>query len=173
MTDQQQAKTPGTAIASLIMGIASLATCTGPLLGIPAVICGHIGLSRINNSGSPQGKGIAIAGLITGYIGIASIVFLAAIAVPSFVKARETSQRNVCINNMRQIDSAKEQAALVNRIDSGADITAEDISDYIKGGYDNMKCVKGGSYTINPVGQDPECSVHGPMSEALNRRPTR
>jgi hypothetical protein len=38
---------------------------------IPAVICGHMALKRIRESEFPvAGRGMAIAGLITGYLGI-------------------------------------------------------------------------------------------------------
>ena len=40
---------------------------------------------------------------------------LSAIAIPNFVKARATSQQNACINNLRQIDAAKQQWALGKR----------------------------------------------------------
>lgn len=41
----------------------------------------------------------------------AVIGLLAAIAIPAFVKAREEAQRRACVNNMRIVDAAKEQAA--------------------------------------------------------------
>ncbi len=50
--------------------------------------------------------------LVEIMIVVAIIGLLAAIAIPNFVKARETAQKNACINNMRQIDSAKHQWAL-------------------------------------------------------------
>lgn len=43
---------------------------------------------------------------------VAVIGLLAAIAVPNFARARENSQANSCIENMRQIDSAIQQWAL-------------------------------------------------------------
>jgi type II secretory pathway pseudopilin PulG len=43
---------------------------------------------------------------------VAIIGLLAAIAIPNFVKARSTSQKNACINNLRQIDGAKQQILL-------------------------------------------------------------
>ena len=46
---------------------------------------------------------------------VAIIGLLASIAIPNFVKARETSQMNACINNLRMIDSGKEQATLAER----------------------------------------------------------
>ena len=53
--------------------------------------------------------------LVEIMIVVAIIGLLAAIAIPNFVKARETAQKNACINNLRQIDGAKEQWALENK----------------------------------------------------------
>src|SRR5438477_12065760 len=52
--------------------------------------------------------------LVEIMIVVAIIGLLAAIAIPNFVRARTTSQRNACINNLRQIDGAKQQWALEN-----------------------------------------------------------
>lgn len=66
------APTDGLSIASLVCGILATMSCVyGGLLGVPAIICGHISMKKINTSPVPvQGKGMAIAGLITGYLGI-------------------------------------------------------------------------------------------------------
>lgn len=64
--------TNGLAIASMVCGIVGYCTCyfVG-ILGIPAVICGHLALTQIRNSPVPMGgRGMAIAGLILGYLGI-------------------------------------------------------------------------------------------------------
>lgn len=76
--------TDGLSIASLVCGVlAILASCMyiGFIFGIPGVICGHMSLKKIKKSPTPiQGKGMAIAGLVTGYIGtiisIAMVVFV-------------------------------------------------------------------------------------------------
>ncbi len=47
--------------------------------------------------------------LVEIMIVVAIIGLLAAIAIPSFMRARTRSQQNACINNLRQIDGAKEQ----------------------------------------------------------------
>ena len=59
--------TSGLATASLVLGITSFVVCG--LLGIPAVICGHMALNQIDNSALPMGgRGMAIAGLVCGYL---------------------------------------------------------------------------------------------------------
>ena len=59
-----------TAIISLVLAVLSFA-CLPILPVIPAIICGHLGWSKINKSGGVLGgKGIALAGLIIGYLAV-------------------------------------------------------------------------------------------------------
>ena len=162
---QPPAQRCGLALASLILGIAGIALCLGPLAGIPAVICGHIAQSRIGKSGgSLSGGGLAIAGLITGYISIAMIAFtglLAAIAIPNFVKARQVSQQNACLMNLRAMDGAKRNWALEKR-KSDQDVPKDDDlfgpDKYMR---QKPTCPANGVYTLNPVSEKPACSIHG------------
>jgi threonine/homoserine/homoserine lactone efflux protein len=62
------AKTNGLAIAALICGIGQV--LLGFLAGIPAIILGHMARRQIRQTGE-QGAGMAMAGLILGYIGVA------------------------------------------------------------------------------------------------------
>jgi hypothetical protein len=103
---------------------------------------------------------------VVAYIGL-----MAAIAIPSFMKARDTAQRNACINNMRQLDAAKEQAALEHSYREGDTIPEKEIDRFLKNGFGGLQCPGGGKYTIHSVGQEPECSIHGKLSEASTRRP--
>ncbi len=61
------------AIASLVCGCVGIVVCCS--FGIPsliAVIFGHLAKTEIKNSSGQQGgEGMAVAGLITGYIGLA------------------------------------------------------------------------------------------------------
>ena len=68
---------------------------------------------------------------------------------------------NACVNNLRQIDSAKEQWALENGKKKGDLVSENDIKPYIKlDSNGNLpKCSKGGAYTIGRLGEDPRCSV--------------
>ena len=98
--------------------------------------------------------------LVEIMIVVAIIGLLAAIAIPNFVKARGTAQKNACINNLRQIDGAKEQWALETRASEGtATAGSEDaINEYIKGETTPI-CPANGTYTYGAVGEDPDCDV--------------
>ena len=78
----------------------------------------------------------------------------------SFTAARTTAQQNACINNLRQIDAAKNQFALEKGKKNGDAITEADITPYIRGGV-LPKCPSGGTYTIGKVGENPTCSIPG------------
>jgi len=74
--------------------------------------------------------------------------------------ASAVTQLNTCINNLRQIDAAKQQWALENDKTADAIPPAQDLLPYLS----NMVfpiCPSGGTYTINAVGVPPTCSVPG------------
>jgi prepilin-type N-terminal cleavage/methylation domain-containing protein len=98
--------------------------------------------------------------LVEIMIVVAIIGLLAAIAIPNFVKARTTAQKNACINNLRQIDGAKEQWALENRKSEGAAITQSEVDTYIKG-QTTPTCPATGAYTYGNVGVKPQCNIGG------------
>ena len=97
--------------------------------------------------------------LVEIMIVVAIIGLLAAIAIPNFIKARTTSQKNACINNLRQIDGAVQQWALDNKKSASAAVAYTDIKDYLK---NSVICPSGGttfadSYTIVDVSTQPVC----------------
>ena len=58
------------AIVSVVLGVLSF-LCIPIVPVIPAIVCGHVAWSKISKSGGAlQGKGIAIVGLIVGYLAI-------------------------------------------------------------------------------------------------------
>jgi prepilin-type N-terminal cleavage/methylation domain-containing protein len=105
--------------------------------------------------------------LVEIMIVVAIIGLLAAIAIPNFVKARKTSQVNACLNNLRQIDGAKQEWAL-EKGKAGTDTpAASDISPYLgrgAGSVANVVCpvdpahAFASSYTINAVNTAPVCA---------------
>jgi hypothetical protein len=149
----------------LVLGILGL-VCFGLFTGIPAVICGHTAQSKIRRSaGALTGEGLALGGLITGYISIAlsvlMIPLMLAIAIPNFVKARETAQRNACINNLRSLDGATQQWALEYSKPDDAVPTFAELDRFFKGATSLFTCPAGGTYTLGPVSGKPTCSVPG------------
>ena len=100
--------------------------------------------------------------LVELMIVVSIIGLLAAIAIPNFVKARSISQRNACINNLKQIDGAKSSWAMEQKKATGDVVANTDIfgsTAYIK---DTPSCPGGGTYTIDVVGTKPSCSLGAP-----------
>ncbi|MGC3957955.1 MAG: prepilin-type N-terminal cleavage/methylation domain-containing protein [Verrucomicrobiota bacterium] len=102
--------------------------------------------------------------LVEIMIVVAIIGLLAAIAIPNFVRARQTSQTNACINNLRQIDGAKQQWALENNQPAGVTPTDANIAPFL--GRDTtattlagagVNCPIAGVYAINAVEVAPRC----------------
>jgi prepilin-type N-terminal cleavage/methylation domain-containing protein len=92
--------------------------------------------------------------IVVGIIGL-----LAAIAIPNFVRARTQSQKNACINNLRQIDGAVQQWAMENKMGASAAVSFGAIKDYLK---NSVICPAGGttfgnSYTLHGVTGKPTC----------------
>lgn len=111
---------------------------------------------------TPPPKGFTLVEIM---IVILIIAILLSIAIPSFNRARATSRTKACVNNLRQIQSAKEQWALDNRKPQGDtslswpnDLVGSD--KYIKG--TKPVCPStGANYIMNPIGTSPWCTNWG------------
>lgn len=95
--------------------------------------------------------------LIEIMIVVLIIAVLLAIAIPNFMKARDTSRTKACVANLRQMDTAKLQWAMDTKSAGTATPTDTDIyPTYIKVKPD---CPSGGTYTLNDVDTNPACSI--------------
>jgi len=65
-----------------------------------------------------------------------------------------------CINNLRQIDGAKQQWALENQKSGNALVTPQNLLPYLQAKA-MPTCPAGGAYTLNPVGLPPLCNIPG------------
>ena|SRR5689334_8307896 len=106
--------------------------------------------------------------LIEIMIVVSVIGLLAAIAIPNFIKARTTSNRTACINNLRQVSAAVQQWALETKKNPNSPVTADDVLPYMKS---SVICPSGGSsfgdsYTLTIVGEEPTCKL-APASHQL------
>ena len=110
--------------------------------------------------------------LVEIMIVVAIIGLLAAIAIPNFVRARAQSQKNACINNLRQIDGAVQQWALENKAGPADALPANSvILGYLKS---EVKCPAGGptatyatSYGCANVGSKPTCLLNAAAGHVL------
>jgi prepilin-type N-terminal cleavage/methylation domain-containing protein len=97
--------------------------------------------------------------LIEIMIVVSLIGLLAAIAVPNVIKARGTSQKNTCINNLRQVSSAIQQWALEAKQGPSSQVSPDDVLPYLK---HQVVCPAGGttfgdSYSLATVADPPVC----------------
>lgn len=108
--------------------------------------------------------------LVEIMIVVAIIGLLAAIAIPNFVKARTTAQQNACINNLRQLEGAKDQWAIENKASTGDPIPdATKVYEYLKGEAIPV-CPANGTYSLGNVGTNAECSKKS-LTEAPHQLP--
>jgi prepilin-type processing-associated H-X9-DG protein len=91
----------------MVLGILTYILCLGPFAAVPAVVLGHIALNKIQRSpGSLTGGGMAITGLVLGYINFAILflcLIIAPIMLPALARAREAARRSSCANNLKQM----------------------------------------------------------------------
>lgn len=127
-TPPASAETSGKAILSLICGLLFFI----PFLFIVAIVLGHLALSEIRKSaGRLKGEGIAIAGLVLGYVGIVGIpliLIVAAIAIPNLLRARMAANESSAIASVRTLEAAEVTYAAAHP-DQGYTCSLSDLAD--------------------------------------------
>lgn len=125
-------QTSGKAIASLVCGIINVF----PLF-IVAIILGHVSLSEIRKSGGRlKGEGLAIAGLVMGYLGIVAIpliLILAAIAIPNLLRAKMAANESSAVGSVRDLITAEVSYQTIHQ-DLGFTCNLTDLSGLIDSG---------------------------------------
>lgn len=100
-----EAPTSGKALASMILGICSFFFSI--LTGVPAIVLGHLAKTEIRKSGGQlQGDGMALAGLILGYLSAAFIpvvLIIAAIAIPNLLRSKMAANEASAVGSLRTI----------------------------------------------------------------------
>jgi hypothetical protein len=134
----------------------ALAFLAAPLTALATIVAAHRARWRIRKSnGALTGKAIAGSGLLTGYTTIL-LGLLFVVTVNANVRYRSY---NSCINNLRQLDGAKEQWALENKKTATDTPTMNDLigtDKYIKVA---PTCPANGAYTLGNMSTKPTCSV--------------
>jgi hypothetical protein len=100
-----------------------------------------------------MGKKLFILGAVIGCTVILSV------GVVWFIRARNTSSVNSCVNNLRLIDAAKQQLMLENP-SATKSLTWEALTPFI-GRAEGKKpvCPEDGTYTIGAFNELPSCSL--------------
>ena len=96
----------GKAIASLV---SALVFFLWPVSAIAAVVLGHLALSDIKRSaGRLTGQGLAVGGLVLGYLGISVIplLIILAIAIPNLVRSRMAANEASAAGSLRTYNAA-------------------------------------------------------------------
>jgi hypothetical protein len=106
----------GLAAGSLVLGLMSLLfSC---FTGIPAIVCGHMALSRQKRAGVSNSKSLAIIGLCLGYgltiLTIAGIAIFAALAAPALRSVGQHAKLTQSVIHAQQLISACEMYALTH-----------------------------------------------------------
>jgi prepilin-type N-terminal cleavage/methylation domain-containing protein len=100
-----------------------------------------------------KNKGFTLAEIM---VVMAVIGVLAAVAIPNYVRVRNTAQQNACIHNLKTVEDAKAMWALMEGHGSADTPSWGDlVTQYIKR---TPSCPSGGTYTINRVSVKPECT---------------
>jgi len=81
---------------------------------------------------------------------------LLAVAVPNFVKARNSGRSKSCISNLRRIDAGKEQYMLDNKMTTAPSAMSSLVPNYVK---NTPTCPSGGTYSINDATTAPTCTI--------------
>ena len=95
---QSTPKTNGLAIASLVLGIAQIFLCI--IGGILALVFGYISRRQIDESGGTQGgRGMAIAGIILGWIGIGLGIAYIVVIIIAVIVSDDDNSRSLVIQH--------------------------------------------------------------------------
>jgi prepilin-type N-terminal cleavage/methylation domain-containing protein len=112
--------------------------------------------SRMYQKGKHCRRGFTLAELM---IVVLIIGILQAIAMPNFMRARETSRAKACVENLHRIEMAKEQWALETGAPGSATPKAADLFGatlYLRSA---PHCPSSGDYTLGSMAEAPTCSV--------------
>lgn len=111
-TPQGQGPSNGLGIAALVLGIAALLTwffLLGGVLGVVAIVLGVLGRKKASRGEATNG-GVALAGIITGAIGVV-LTILVVVGIASLFSRADVGSFTECINNANGDQTAVDECS--------------------------------------------------------------
>ncbi|MFN7137933.1 MAG: type II secretion system protein [Limisphaerales bacterium] len=100
---------------------------------------------------------------------VAVIGLLVSIAMPNFIRTRAIAQQNVCMENLYQLESAKQIYAL-EKGKSGSDsvdmVELVEVERYMKA---VPRCPSGGEYDLKTFAEESECSLKDELKHEISQ----
>ncbi|MFH1876414.1 MAG: DUF4190 domain-containing protein [Candidatus Omnitrophota bacterium] len=113
---EENKKTVGFGIASLVLGCLILIPILGMLFALLAIIFGIVALVQISgHKETLKGKGLATSGIVLGGIGLVLLPIVAimlAIAIPAFMRAKERAREQAVTQEYTSSISIEERGGL-------------------------------------------------------------
>jgi prepilin-type N-terminal cleavage/methylation domain-containing protein len=96
--------------------------------------------------------------LVEIMIVVAIIGLLAGIAIPGFIKARNSARVKSCISNLKTLNAAKVQWAFAERKRTTSIPLAAEVIPYLREG-SLPECPAGGTYRLRSLARNPACTL--------------
>ena len=105
------------------------------------------------------------------------VISVSAVVIPGVfffyiwsARVHAPTERDIeCFQNLRQIDTAEQEWAMLNHKTTNDTPTWENLKTYL--GSTNFKCPAGGSYSLARIGEPPTCSVSEHATLYRTKRP--
>jgi competence protein ComGC len=114
------------------------------------------------NMGEHNRKSLRTKLLVGLLLAICGFGILAVIIIPNLIKARPIHNAQPCLNNLREIEAAANQFAIVHHKVVGDPINfPDDLTPFMRLNSDGKipSCPWGGVYSMKRVGDTPTCSL--------------
>jgi prepilin-type N-terminal cleavage/methylation domain-containing protein len=115
----------------------------------------------MNKCSTRAAKGQLAFTLVELMVTIAIIGLVLGIAIPNFLKSRIQARKQACIENLTQIESAKQIWSVQNGKKEGDAVTEGDIIGPLSYIRIMPACPGGGRYDLTTVGENAKCDQPG------------
>lgn|SRR5215831_13238096 len=116
---QPSPETDARAVTSFVLGLISIVLLLNIFAGVPAIILGHMSRSSIRRSnGRLRGSGLALTGLILGYLSLALLPTAIVVyrTVPKVFSVRILGNQTRTLNTIHSINTATAAFQLENNV---------------------------------------------------------